>query len=134
MIGVGAVRGRAQVLAEDFGAVTENTSKWHDNRLLRSGQFVVVDEASPVGTFALDTLREQARNAGVEVVLVGDWAQLSPVEAGGAFHMLVHDRDLAPELADVRRFAHVLGKGRVHRPSVEAASIVAIRLKTRWIT
>jgi len=38
-------------------------------------------------------------------VLVGDWAQLSSVEAGGAFHMLVRDRELAPELSDVRRFA-----------------------------
>jgi hypothetical protein len=78
---------------------------------------VVVDEASLAGTFALDTLTEQARNAGAKVVLVGDWAQLSPVEAGGAFHLLVHDRDLAPELADVRRVHTRLGKGPVNRPS-----------------
>jgi hypothetical protein len=39
------------------------------------------------------------------VLLVGDWAQLSSVEAGGAFSMLVSDRgDLVPELTDVRRF------------------------------
>jgi len=81
----------AQVLAEEFGPATENTSKRRDKQSLRSGQLVVVDEASPAVTFALDTLREQARNACVKVVLVGDWAQLIPVDAGGAFHMLVHE-------------------------------------------
>src|SRR5665811_1120289 len=99
---------------DDLGAEVD---KWS----LRSGQLVVVDEASLAGTFALDTLTEQARNASAKVVLVGDWAQLSPVEAGGAFHLLVHDRDLAPELADVRRFTHAWEKAasidlRVGRP------------------
>ena len=88
----------------------ENLSAEVDKWSLRSGQLVVVDEASLAGTFALDTLTEQARNSGAKVVLVGDWAQLSPVEAGGAFHMLVHDRDLAPELADVRRFTNAWEK------------------------
>jgi conjugative relaxase-like TrwC/TraI family protein len=149
VVGLAPSAAAAQVLAEEFGVATENTSKWlteharQPDRLreidslrarlnragpsmsasmlrkridnlsmevdkwsLRSGQLVVVDEASLAGTFALDTLTEQARNAGAKVVLVGDWAQLSPVEAGGAFHLLVHDRDLAPELADVRRFTH----------------------------
>jgi len=41
------------------------------------------------------------------VLLVGDWAQLSPVATGGAFALLVKDRGDAPELLDVRRFAHV---------------------------
>src|SRR5450759_3585179 len=147
VVGLAPSAAAAQVLAEELGVATENTSKWlteqarQPGRLreidqlraklnragpsmsaamlrkridklsaevgtwsLRSGQLVVVDEASLAGTFALDTLTEQARGAGAKVVLVGDWAQLSPVEAGGAFHMLVHDRDLAPELADVRRF------------------------------
>jgi len=46
-----------------------------------------------------------AGDAGAKVLLVGDWAQLSAVEAGGAFSLLVADRgDLAPELVDVRRF------------------------------
>jgi conjugative relaxase-like TrwC/TraI family protein len=149
VVGLAPSAAAAQVLAEEFGVATENTSKWlteqarqpgrlrtidelraklhrtglsmgacmlrkridavtadFDKWSLRAGQLVVVDEASLAGTFALDTLTEQARNAGSKVVLVGDWAQLSPVEAGGAFHMLVHDRDLAPELADVRRFTH----------------------------
>jgi len=58
------------------------------------------------GTFDLDTLTTQARQVGAKVLLVGDWGQLSPVMAGGAFSLLVNDRDDAPELLDVRRFAH----------------------------
>ncbi len=73
---------------------------------LRAGQLVVVDEASLAGTFTLDALVTHARRTGAKVVLVGDWAQLSPVEAGGAFHLLVHDRDSVPELSDVHRFTH----------------------------
>jgi hypothetical protein len=153
VVGLAPSAAAAQVLAEEFGVATENTSKWlteqarqpgrlreidqlraklhragpsmsasmlrkHiedlsaevDKWSLRSGQLLVVDEASLAGTFALDTLTEQARNVGAKVVLVGDWAQLSAVEAGGAFHMLVYDRDLAPELADVRRFTHTWEK------------------------
>jgi len=101
----------------EFESYASTVDKWS----LRFGQLVVVDEASLAGTFALDAITEQARNAGAKVVLVGDWAQLSPVEAGGAFHLLVHDRDLAPELADVRRFTHAWEKAasidlRVGRP------------------
>jgi len=73
---------------------------------LQPGQLVIVDEASMAGTFELDALTEQARNAGAKVLLVGDWAQLSPVAAGGAFHLLAKDRDNVPQLHDVRRFRH----------------------------
>ena len=39
------------------------------------------------------------------MLLVGDWAQLSALEAGGAFRLLVADRgDVVPELAEVQRF------------------------------
>lgn len=55
----------------------------------------------------MDTLTTHARQAGAKVLLVGDWAQLSPVATGGAFALLVKDRGDAPELLDVRRFAHV---------------------------
>jgi len=71
---------------------------------LQPGQLVILDEASMAGTFELDALTEQARNAGAKVLLVGDWAQLSPVSAGGAFHLLAKDRGDVPQLHDVRRF------------------------------
>jgi conjugative relaxase-like TrwC/TraI family protein len=77
---------------------------------LHSNQLVIVDEASLAGTYTLDSLTEQARNAGAKLVLVGDWAQLSAVTAGGAFHMLVRDRNDAPELSDVHRFSETWEK------------------------
>jgi conjugative relaxase-like TrwC/TraI family protein len=76
----------------------------HDRWSLKPGQLVIVDEASLAGTFALDDLVGQARDANAKVLLVGDWAQLTAVDAGGAFSMLVRDRDIAPELTDIRRF------------------------------
>jgi conjugative relaxase-like TrwC/TraI family protein len=81
-------------------AVIAEIERWS----LRPNQLVIVDEASLAGTYTLDTLTEQARTTGAKVVLVGDWAQLSAVTAGGAFHMLVRDRDGAPELSEVHRF------------------------------
>jgi conjugative relaxase-like TrwC/TraI family protein len=80
----------------------ERIERWS----IKPGQLVIVDEASLAGTFALDTLTEQAQNAGAKLLLAGDWAQLSAVSASGAFGMLVKDRDLAPELSDVRRFTN----------------------------
>ncbi len=81
-------------------------------RRLQAGQLVIVDEASLAGTFALDELVSAAREAGAKVVLVGDSAQLSAMEAGGAFRLLVADRgDLVPELGDVQRFRAEWEKG-----------------------
>jgi len=75
-------------------------------RHLKSGQLVIVDEASLAGTFALDELAGAARQAGSKILLVGDGDQLGAVEAGGTFSLLVKDRgDLVAELTDVRRFA-----------------------------
>ena len=72
---------------------------------LRPGQLVVVDEASLASTFALDELMSAALDARAKVVLVGDWAQLSSVDAGGMFRTLVRDRgEDAPTLEGVRRF------------------------------
>jgi hypothetical protein len=77
-----------------------------DRCRLRRGQLVVIDEASLAGTRTLDRIVDQARTVGAKVLLVGDWAQLSAVDAGGAFAMLVRDRPDVPELAAVRRFTH----------------------------
>ena len=80
----------------------ESLSRW----TLREGRLVVVDEASLASTFALDELTSAALDARAKVVLVGDGAQLSSVDAGGMFRTLVRDRgDNAPTLADVRRFS-----------------------------
>ena len=101
----------SQVLADDLGIRTENTAKWwqdHQNAgaSFRKGQLVIVDEASLAGTLSLDRITEHAVEVGAKVLLVGDWAQLQSVTAGGAFSLLVHDRNDAPELVDVHRFVN----------------------------
>ncbi|MGP9604775.1 MobF family relaxase [Brachybacterium sp. AOP42-E1-35] len=109
VIGLAPSAAAADVLAGDLGISTENTAKWlHEHRNgtwnLAPGQLVIIDEASLAGTLALDIITSHAQQAGAKVLLVGDWAQLAAVDAGGAFGMLVRDRDDAPELTDVRRF------------------------------
>ncbi len=74
-------------------------------RRLKAGQLVMIDESSLAGTFVLDELVSAATTAGSKILLLGDFAQMSSVEAGGAFSLLVKDRgDLVPELTDIRRF------------------------------
>ncbi len=97
------LKGRAPspALAQSIRQREETLTRWS----LRTGQLVVVDEASLASTFALDELMSAALDARAKVVLVGDWAQLSSVDAGGMFRTLVRDRgDGAATLADVRRF------------------------------
>jgi conjugative relaxase-like TrwC/TraI family protein len=71
---------------------------------LAPGDLLLVDEPSLAGTFALDRLVAQARQAGAKVLLTGDPAQLGAVGAGGGFGMLVADRGSPPELVEARRF------------------------------
>lgn len=115
VIGLAPSAAAARELADDLGIATENTAKWlHDNRQghasMRSGQLVIIDEASLAGTLTLDRICAVAMHADAKVLLVGDWAQLQSVDAGGAFRMLVDARSDAPELADVHRFRHAWEK------------------------
>lgn len=101
----------AQVLADDLGIRTENTAKWWDTHqrtgaTFQKGQLIIIDEASLAGTLSLDRITALAEQAEAKVLLVGDWAQLQSVTAGGAFSLVVHDRDDAPELVDVHRFVN----------------------------
>ncbi len=89
-------------LLQQARSVAAEIDRWQ----LRPGQLVIVDEASMAGTLDLDTITTHAQQAGAKVLLVGDWAQLSPVSAGGAFHLLAHDRDDVATLHEIRRFAH----------------------------
>jgi conjugative relaxase-like TrwC/TraI family protein len=103
---------RRSALKAELVRVEDEVARWN----LRAGQLVIVDEASLVGTFALDELVAAARDARAKVVLVGDPAQLSAIDAGGMFAALVRDRGgLAAELTDVRRFVNPWEK----RASVE---------------
>ena len=78
-----------------------------DARRPYAGQLLIVDEASLAGTLALDELVTAANTSGAKILLVGDPAQLSSVEAGGAFGLVAGDRgDLVPHLDEVRRLAN----------------------------
>jgi hypothetical protein len=101
----------AQVLAEDLGIACENTAKWlhefeHGRASFTKGQLVIVDEATLAGTLTLDRLTALAAEVGAKVLLVGDWAQLQSVAAGGAFTLLATARPDTPELTEVHRFTN----------------------------
>lgn len=109
VIGLAPSETAAQVLGEELGIETENTARWWQMHLVHGrtferGQLVILDETSLAGTGSLDRITGIAEQAAAKVLLVGDWSQLQAVDAGGAFGMLVHDRDDAPELTDVHRF------------------------------
>lgn len=109
VVGLAPSAAAAQVLADELGIHTDTTAKWlhdHPNGAFQRGQLVVCDEASLAGTFTLDRLGAHAARAGAKLLLVGDWAQLAAVDAGGAFGMLVRDRLDPPELTDARRLHH----------------------------
>ena len=110
-VGDGAARRRSRAVAvtaswrrmtaHERATLDEEQERWS----LSPGQLVVVDEASLAGTLALDTLRAQAEAAGAKLLLAGDPAQLTAVEAGGALR-LISNRTGAAELTSVWRFAH----------------------------
>ncbi|MET0929002.1 MAG: MobF family relaxase [Aeromicrobium sp.] len=111
VVGLAPSAAAAQVLASDLGIACENTAKWlhqhqHRRTAFTQGQLVIVDEATLAGTVTLDQLSAHAAEVGAKLLLVGDWAQLQSVEAGGAFAMLVQNRSDVPELVDIHRFTH----------------------------
>jgi hypothetical protein len=98
---------RRSALGSQVARMEAHVAAWR----FRAAQLVIVDEASLAGTFVLDELVTAAIEAGAKVLLVGDPAQLSSVEAGGMFCALVSDRDgVVPTLSDVRRFHHAWEK------------------------
>lgn len=115
VIGLAPSAAAAQALSDDLGIPTENTAKWwHAHTTtgasFAAGQLVIIDEASLAGTRSLDQITDAAAAAGAKTLLVGDYAQLQSVDAGGAFTMLVHARADAPELTDIHRFTHAWEK------------------------
>ena len=70
---------------------------------LRRGGAIVVDEAGMLPSADLARLIGLAEAAEAKVVLVGDYAQLGAMEAGGLFRLLADTRSV--ELGGVRRFS-----------------------------
>jgi hypothetical protein len=111
VVGLAPSAAAADVLAQDLEVACDNTAKWlHEydrgRAAFRKGQLVIVDEATLAGTLTLDLLTAVAADAGAKVVLVGDWAQLQSVDAGGAFPLLASAREDTPELTEVHRFSN----------------------------
>ena len=110
VIGLAPSAAAADVLGQELNVQTENTAKYlheytHGRWNLKPDQLVLIDEASLAGTLALDRITSHAAAVGAKVVLIGDHAQRSAVETGGAFGMLARTRDDVAELVDVRRFS-----------------------------
>jgi ATP-dependent exoDNAse (exonuclease V) alpha subunit len=105
----------AEVLGTELGCRAENLHKFHhahtstDGRpsddwfVLHPGDLVVVDEAGMAGTRLLDWITAYARERGALVRLLGDPAQLTSVDAGGALRLIARDAG-AVELTDLHRF------------------------------
>ncbi|MGQ0616143.1 MAG: MobF family relaxase [Acidimicrobiia bacterium] len=102
----------ASVLEAETGLVSDTIAKFlHEQDRpdgpnpawrVRPGEVLVVDEASMVASRDLARLVLLADQAEGKVVLVGDWAQLGAVEAGGLFRLLAQDHHV--ELTGIRRF------------------------------
>jgi len=110
--GLAVSAGAAGVLEAETGVSSDTIAKFlyeqdrpdgpDDRWQLRDGEVLVVDEASMVASADLARLVVLADQAHGKVVLVGDWAQLGAVEAGGLFRLLANDHSI--ELTGVRRF------------------------------
>ncbi|MET8520811.1 MobF family relaxase [Nocardioides sp. NPDC004968] len=111
VIGLAPSAAAAAVLAADLGIPCENTARWltlhaRGRTAFRRDQLVIIDEATLADTATLDRITALAAEAGAKVLLVGDWAQLQSVDAGGAFGMLAQARPDMPELTEIHRFTH----------------------------
>ncbi len=110
VVGLAVSQAAAEVLAAEAQVRAENTAKWlyetrHGRWALPTRPLLLVDEASMVSTADLVALVSQARQAGGNVLLVGDPAQLSAIRIGGAFDLLT-ERHGAARLHEIRRFTH----------------------------
>lgn len=94
-------RRREYRLSGLLAALRAEQDRWK----FRSGQLVIVDEASMAGTMELATLARAADSAGAKLLLVGDDAQLRAADTGGAFRLIARDTEAA-ELSDVWRFSN----------------------------
>lgn len=109
VIGLAPTAAAAQVLADELGIPTENTTKWATEHDLGrwdfvAGQLVIVDEASLSGTFLLDRLTQHAAAVGAKVLLVGDRQQHGAVDASGVFGFIAESIEDRPELTEIWRF------------------------------
>ncbi len=97
----------AENLSRESGLESRTLASWEHSWQQGREQFnarsvLVVDEAGMVGSRQLDRVLSEAKRQGAKVVLVGDAAQLQPIEAGAAFRA-VAERVGYQELTAIRR-------------------------------
>ena len=145
----------AAELSAALGIACDTLAKWdHETSrgadwAPRSGQLLLVDEASLAGTILLDRVASQALAAGAKLLLIGDHHQLSAVDAGGAFGLLAREASAA-ELTALWRFRYrweaeatralrrgdlaaldaYVSRGRLHDGPAEAVMEAAYRAST----
>ncbi|MFC9689054.1 MobF family relaxase [Kribbella sp. NPDC056951] len=90
---------RHQRLASQLAGLRAEDDRWRFHK----NQLVIVDEASMASTMELATLARATNTAGAKLLLVGDDAQLSAADTGGAFRLIAKDSNAA-QLSDVWRF------------------------------
>ena len=97
----------AEGLQNDSGIKSKTIHRtlydWDNGRELPGKNTVlVVDEAGMIGTRQMHQLITKAKDAGAKMVLVGDFDQLQPIEAGGSFRGIC-ERVGYFELSEIRR-------------------------------
>ncbi len=93
---------------------------WNKGRdLLNRGDVFVLDEAGMVSSQQLSRIVQEVERCGAKLVLVGDAAQLQPIEAGAAFRAITETIGAA-ELSEIWRQAD---------PQMRAASVAFARGK-----
>ncbi len=76
---------------------------WDNGRNLPGPKTIlVVDEAGMIGTRQMHQITTKAKETGAKVILVGDFDQLQPIEAGGSFRGIC-EKIGHYELTDIRR-------------------------------
>ncbi|WP_067828588.1 MobF family relaxase [Nocardia inohanensis] len=100
----------ARILGEELGCPARTidsvlaTARRGRDPGIRRGAMLLVDEAGMASTYNLAALQTLADRYGAVVRWIGDPAQLSAIESGGALRLIAHDTG-APQLTDVVRFA-----------------------------
>ncbi|MFI5696769.1 MobF family relaxase [Kribbella sp. NPDC051586] len=92
---------RRERLIVQLASLRAQSDRW----TFHKNQLVIIDEASMASTMELASLARAANAAGAKILLVGDDAQLSAVDTGGAFRLIAKDTEAA-ELTDVWRFTN----------------------------
>lgn len=80
---------------------------------LNEQSVIIVDEAGMVGSRLYHALVENAHKAGAKLVLVGDYRQLQPIDAGGMFKQITLSLGSA-ELVEIRRQKEEWHKEAIH--------------------